>query len=209
MVLVHRHFLKPRNVSCHCIKALFIVKLTYMKRVNLPQNSILRFDKSFEFIDAFEANFNDKNNEINIFEITRMFFNSDPKWIEKIFLLRNKIVKSFGLKIPESIKNRKEKIQNLKFEINEQIGIFKVFNITENEIILGEDDKHLDFRVSLYLGKENIETKSLTISTNVKFNNSFGKIYFIPVKPFHKIIVPTMLKGILKQIEDKRNCNDS
>jgi hypothetical protein len=76
-----------------------------------------------------------------------------------------------------------------------------VFHKTDHEIILGEDDKHLDFRVSLYLD-ENTETnqKQLTISTLVKFNNIFGKLYFMPVLPFHKLIVPTMLKGIIKQI---------
>jgi hypothetical protein len=76
-----------------------------------------------------------------------------------------------------------------------------VFHKTDHEIILGEDDKHLDFRVSLFLD-ENTETnqKQLTISTLVKFNNIFGKLYFMPVRPLHKLIVPTILKGIIKQI---------
>ena len=85
----------------------------------------------------------------------------------------------------------------------EKLGLFRVFHRTDNEVILGEDDKHLNFRISLY--KEDTPdsegSKHLTLSTTVVFNNWFGKLYFLPVKPFHKLIVPKMLKGIIRQIE--------
>lgn len=174
-----------------------------MKQANLPKNSILQQEKNFKFIDAYEENFYDEDDNIDIIKICKLFFSSDPKWIEKLFNLRNKIVKLFGLKAPGNIMNRKQQIANLKGIPNEQIGLFKIFQINENEVILGENDKHLDFRVSLFLEKTNNNSheKTLTISTNVKFNNTFGKIYFIPVKPFHRFIVPTMLKGIIRQIK--------
>ena len=174
-----------------------------MKQVKLPENSVLQKDNSFQFIDAYQSDFLDENNTTDIVKICKLFFSSDPKWIEKLFSIRNKIVKSFGLKVSENILNRKQLIENFKCEVNEQIGLFKVFQKTENEVILGEDDKHLDFRVSLLLENENANNnrKQLTISTCVKFNNQFGKLYFIPVKPFHRMIVPTMLKGIMNQIE--------
>jgi hypothetical protein len=81
-----------------------------------------------------------------------------------------------------------------------------VFAKTNEEVILGEDDKHLNFRISLFLQqKQNITNKKdLTISTKVEFNNWFGRLYFFSVRPFHKLIVPTMLKGIIKELE-KRN----
>ena len=44
-------------------------------------------------------------------------------------------------------------------------------------------------------------SKNLTISTTVEYNNWFGKLYFFPVRPFHKLIVPAMLKGIIKKLE--------
>ena len=84
-----------------------------------------------------------------------------------------------------------------------------MFDKTDNEVILGEDDKHLDFRVSLLLDKlaSKTEQKNLTITTTVKFNNSFGRLYFLPVRAFHKLIVPTMLKGIIKQLENETTTN--
>lgn len=169
---------------------------------NLPENSTLKKEYSFEFIDGYKGNFIDKNNEINIQSIGKLFFTTGPKWIDKLFKFRNMIVKLVGLKTANNISKRQLQLNNFKGEPGEQIGLFKVFQRTDNEIILGEDDKHLNFRVSLFLEQSGIEPyqKQLTISTLVKFNNKFGKIYFIPVKPFHKKIVPTMLKGIIKEI---------
>lgn len=48
-----------------------------------------------------------------------------------------------------------------------------MFDKNENEIILGEDDKHLNFRVSLFIEQQsnNPQKKDLTISTTVEFNN--------------------------------------
>ncbi|HJV20387.1 MAG TPA: DUF2867 domain-containing protein, partial [Sediminibacterium sp.] len=70
---------------------------------------------------------------------------------------------------------------------------------------LGEDDKHLNFRVSLLINRQSdyCENKKIIISTTVKFNNWFGRLYFLLVRPFHKLIVPIMLKGIIKNIENQ------
>ncbi len=122
-----------------------------------------------------------------------------------MFGLRNKIASIFGLKTPGEIDDRQQKLDNFKCEPGEQLGLFKVFNKTDNEVVLGEDDKHLNFRVSLLLNKHKIDLtkKEIIISTTVEFNNWFGRLYFLPVRPFHKIIVPTMLKGIIKQLENQ------
>ncbi|MHA7058657.1 DUF2867 domain-containing protein [Aquimarina sp. M1] len=80
----------------------------------------------------------------------------------------------------------------------EQVGIFKVFERYNHEIILGEDGNHLNFRVSLFLEPKPDEKKDFTISIIVNFNNWFGRLYFFPAKPFHKLIVPTMLQGTIK-----------
>ncbi|AYZ35431.1 DUF2867 domain-containing protein [Chryseobacterium indologenes] len=33
------------------------------------------------------------------------------------------------------------------------------------------------------------------------FHNWTGVLYFLPVRPFHKLIVPAMLKNIIGQLE--------
>lgn len=77
-------------------------------------------------------------------------------------------------------------LDNFKCEKCEQLGLFKVFDKTDDEIVLGEDDKHLNFRVSLFIDKqsENKTDKNLIISTTVKFNNWFDDFIFFQLDYF-------------------------
>ena len=170
----------------------------------IPKNSLLRTNNiNYDYIDSFQGNFSDKFQKVGITEIGKSFFTSGPKWIDKLFAFRNKLASLFGLKTSGKIADKQKIIDNFTCEKGEQLGLFKVFEKTSDEIILGEDDKHLNFRVSLFIDKqnENKTDKNLIISTTVKFNNWFGRLFFLPVRPFHKLIVPTMLKGIIKNIE--------
>ncbi len=118
-----------------------------------------------------------------------------------LFTLRNKMVSIFGLKTSNDSYNRQEILTNFNFEPNERIGLFKVFNKTENELVVGENDKHLDFRISLLKVSNDVKKKKIIITTTVNYNNWFGKLYFLPVKPFHKLIVPVMLKSLIRALK--------
>ncbi|WP_445458151.1 DUF2867 domain-containing protein [Flavobacterium sp. HNIBRBA15423] len=177
-------------------------------KTSLPKDSLLHKNgSSYSYIDSFQGFITDKENKITPLSILKAFFNSSPKWIEVLFTIRNKIVQVFGLKTPQNSKNKQEIIANLKGKPNEQIGLFKIFETTNNEIIMGEDDKHLNFRVSLLMNQSEFEPtkKNITVSTTVHFNNWFGKLYFLPVKPFHNKIVPAILKSILTELEKTDN----
>ena len=177
-------------------------------KVNYPSTSIL-YKTDFNFADSYQGVYIDKEDKISSKDIGKAFFASAPNWTSQLFELRNKIVSVLGLKTPEKVQNRSELLDSFTCEPNERLGLFKVYSKSENEVILGEDDKHLNFRISL-LKEDNLDkegSKKIVISTTVKFNNWFGRLYFLPVKPFHKLVVPIMLKGIIKQIEKEGNTN--
>lgn len=177
-----------------------------INKTEFPEKSILsQGKKDFDYMDSFEGELANDGGNIDISEIGKAFFTSGPKWGKKMFAFRNKIVGLFGLKTGnEAEKQPTEK--DFQCEVGERVGLFKVFDKTNNEIVLGEDDKHLDFRVSLFIdkNKKEINKNSLTISTTVKFHNWLGVLYFLPVRPFHKMIVPAMLKNMIGQLENKR-----
>ena len=143
--------------------------------------------------------------KIDFSEISEAFLKSKSKWISALMKLRDKIVNPLGLKTSEKIDDKE--IQYFKFEKGKRLGIFKLIDKVENEVILGENDKHLNFRISILLDNPTKDTKILTISSIVKFNNWFGRLYFMIIKPFHNIIVPNFLKGILDQIENGKTMN--
>lgn len=104
--------------------------------------------------------------------------------------LRDAIVAIFGLKTAKHLGSAGTGGQESR------VGIFKIYSTAPTEIVLGEDDKHLDFRLSvLYsdtpspLGKQR-----LIVSTVVHCHNRLGRAYIFLIAPFHRLIVQASLR---------------
>jgi hypothetical protein len=74
---------------------------------------------------------------------------------------------------------------------------FPLIAQNEKERIMGLADRHLTFRVSILT---DLEKSYVYVTTVVHYNNRWGKVYFLFVKPFHKIILYAMMKRLLKQL---------
>lgn len=177
------------------------IKITRVKKTN---SNLLNLDESaIDFSDTFQAFFCSTGSTLTSIDIAKAFFLSAPKWVDQLFLVRNKLMGAIGLKVAGSREEMETALDKFTCSQGEQIGLFKVIAANKNEVILGEDDKHLNFRISLLIEEENEENRKFSITTTVKFNNNFGKIYFYAIKPFHRLIVPVMLKGIIQQLIQK------
>jgi hypothetical protein len=98
-----------------------------------------------------------------------------PKWASVLMKIRHVIVKPFGLKTTDET----------------DVKMFPIIDQNKNEIILGLDDKHLNFRVSVLIDR--IQTCIYT-TTVVRYNNFLGRVYFFIIKPFHGLIVSSAMK---------------
>lgn len=138
---------------------------------------------AIDFLDTFSTT----NHQDDIGVIANLVFGTMPKWVVALLKLRNTIVKAFGLQ------TEKPKDFNSNFKVGGYIGFFKIFSIQQNEIMMGADDKHLNFRVSIYNSHES--EFNIKVTTLVQYNNRFGRIYMTLVKPFHHLV----LKRIVRQ----------
>lgn len=120
-----------------------------------------------------------ENPYMSVKELVNLMFSQYPKWIMRIYNIRNLIVKPFGLKTNKSFTNM----------IVEQ---------DDNEIIIGAKDKHLTFYVSLFCSDIKDKKQVASITTLVKYENILGKIYFAVIWLFHKIIVAYLFKRAIK-----------
>lgn len=165
-----------------------------VKSLNLPPTSIIR--ESFEeahYIDTYCISVcNPQNYSIDY--ITGIFFTSLPNWIKKLLSFRNFIVKFFGLE-GGHIDKLKKPDKSVYYDIGSTAVMFKVHSRNNNEIVMADNDKHLNFRTSLLIEKtDKQDIYNLYSATIVHYNNIWGQLYFIPVKPFHRIIVKSLLK---------------
>lgn len=167
---------------------------------NIPNGSILNNNEQLHYVDSFSSTLVEGNFGINT--IAYYFVTTSPKWADALMAFRNKIVALFGLKTAAPKTPNLSNPEDIKIEVGQQLGIFKVYEKMDQELLMGDDDKHLNFRVSILLNRqEGISTVSIT--TAVKYNNSWGKLYFFFVKPFHRLIVRSVLKQLVNKINLK------
>lgn len=117
-----------------------------------------------------------------------------PNWVRALMRLRNALVAPFGLKTGDALPGR-PKIPE-QFTPGEHAGIFRVLARNREELLLGEDDRHLDFRFSLRL-REVAGFQDVFATTTVKFHNLWGRLYFLFVGPVHRRVIPSMLRHAL------------
>jgi len=147
---------------------------------SLPECSILRLTP-FDYIDSYQGTcIVDPSDKIDIQLVARAFFMSSPGWVDRLFALRNSIAAKIGLKTGGPVVDREKEINEFRGEVGDQLGLFQVYERTEDEMILGENDRHLDFRVSLLILR-GPDQKSVAISTGVTFHSAFGRLYFLLV----------------------------
>jgi hypothetical protein len=118
-----------------------------------------------------------------------------PRWIDFLMNMRNKIVAQFGLKDMGALSS----IERIKpahaYRIGDQAGIFKLLELHENEVILGETDKHLDVKISV--AKQNKPgSTAVSVSTVVHVHNAMGRLYMFFVTPAHRIIAPATVSKV-------------
>ena len=123
-----------------------------------------------------------------------------PNWLKILVNFRNKIVFIFGLKtgnIGDYFYNR----EKLNVSQGQTIGDFFILLKNKNHLIIELKDKHLNFRFSIMIIEKD-EQISIIFTTIVKINNYFGRIYFLFIKPFHRLIVPNLLKKISNEVQN-------
>ncbi|MTV17376.1 MULTISPECIES: DUF2867 domain-containing protein [Bradyrhizobium] len=106
-----------------------------------------------------------------------------PRWIEWLLALRNFIVAPLGLKTSGAADG----------VARDMIGIFPVVSETPERLVAGFNDKHLDFRLVVDVASAGA-VRSITATTLVLTHNWFGRAYLTVILPFHRLIVPAMLR---------------
>lgn len=161
------------------------METSVIKTICPPDSQVRSFLPKSDFEDAFA--FKIPVSQQGIDEVYLKIFNTTPQWVMAAMRLRNLIVSPFGLKTEMDKNLPKRLIPGQKF------GIFKIYKISENEVISGDNDRHLNFRVSVHRSERDLSI--ITVSTIVHYNNLFGKIYMTIVAPFHKLVVKSMIKS--------------
>jgi hypothetical protein len=113
-----------------------------------------------------------------------------PRWVNAMMTLRNRIVQLAGLKNLGALGDTDAAKPASAYRLGDRVGIFSIVYLSEQEVILGDSDKHLNVEVSVCKlpGK-------VAVSTVVHTHNALGRIYMLFVAPAHRRIVPATLRN--------------
>jgi hypothetical protein len=142
------------------------------RQIAIPATPCLHAERllpGYQFADAYKV---PAPHRMDAIEATRLAFSRGPRWIRRLMALRNRLGRMVGLKPAES-------------------GGFPVISESPGEVVLGFDDKHLDFRIVVA-----VAGGFATVSTLVRWHNAWGRAYLAAIMPFHRVIAARMIEGV-------------
>ncbi|SHL71728.1 DUF2867 domain-containing protein [Rhodanobacter sp. OK091] len=122
--------------------------------------------------------------------LARFIFSHQAPWVGNLMAVRDAVVGKFGLKTAKQLTSLGAASGAGR------VGIFKIYSTSPTEVVLGEDDKHLDFRLSVLCTNQPSPggKRHLTLSTVVHCHNLSGRLYIGAIAPFHRWVVQSSLR---------------
>src|SRR5690349_10398372 len=108
-------------------------------------------------------------------------------WIRALTRVRDAVMATFAVKSSRAV-------GRAAAARGPVIGFFPVLSKSATELVVGEDDRHLDFRVTIQLRADAANGRELVAGTVVHCHNRLGRIYLATIKPFHRVIVRASLE---------------
>ena len=135
----------------------------------LPSSDAERLLPGYQFADAYKV---PAIHRVDAIEATRMAFAQGPRWVRGLMGMRNRLGLLVGLKPAPA-------------------SGFPVVRQSPDQVVLGFDDKHLDFRIVVEVGGG-----FAIVTTVVRWHNAWGRAYLAAILPFHRAIAARMIEGV-------------
>jgi Protein of unknown function (DUF2867) len=162
---------------------------------DVPSSSMLNreFIERAYFRDSFRAPLS--RTELGIVDVFFGIFAHRPLWMKLLLIARNKVASLAGLDAPTASEILHVEIKD-RYVVGEKIGVWSIFALSEDEVVTGRNNKHMDFRLSLVKVPDGDRT-SVVVSTICVVHNLTGRLYLFFVVPFHKYGVRKLLANAI------------
>jgi hypothetical protein len=162
---------------------------------SLPRPSVIATHlDGATFHDSYATSLRVEDLQASATELALLLLSRVPGWIEFLMRMRNHIVGLMGLKNQGSFTQGLDAQKTAAaYQVGDRIGFFTVMYVSDDEFIIGDDDKHLDVEISICIVRR-CGAAQLVVSTVVREHNWLGRTYMFFVGPAHKVIAPATLR---------------
>ena len=126
--------------------------------------------------------------------LARAAFERPAGWIRALMRVRDAVMATVGVKSSRAI-------GRAAAASGPVIGFFPLLSKSAGELVVGVDDRHLDFRAAILLRAGAAGRRELVAVTVVHCHNRLGRTYLAVIAPFHRAIVRANLEQAVRAIE--------
>jgi len=124
--------------------------------------------------------------------LARLALERPPAAFRLLMGIRDAVMKTVGVKTSADIRSQADG--------SDRIDFFPVISGSAAEVVLGENDRHLDFRTAVTLVHEP-DRRLLVSTTAVRCHNRLGRLYLAMIRPFHIVIVRLGLERLRHRLD--------
>lgn len=131
--------------------------------------------------------------------LLRAFAGASPAWVDGLMALRNRVVSRLGLKtgpMPSAPANP----ATLDLRVGQTLGLFRILHTAPGCAVIGENDRHLDFRIVIQHQAPADGPPRLVVGTGVRPHNAWGWVYLAAVWPAHWVISKVMVRRVAQAL---------
>jgi hypothetical protein len=162
-----------------------------VRKREIPDQSLLYPERIGAYYhDSYETLMT--KTQLTLPEIYRLAVARSPRWVNALMAVRDSVVTVLGVRRVGQIGSGTLAGATTP-AVGAKLDIFTLYASSDDEIVVGEDDSHLDFRLSLLRLSQEGHDK-LVLSMVVKTHNAIGKAYLCTILPFHKLIMRKYLE---------------
>ncbi|MGO7587885.1 DUF2867 domain-containing protein [Rhizobium leguminosarum] len=161
--------------------------MTKARAVPMPGNSVLApLYAGADLLDAFAIRLPaGASDDLEV--LARAGFERPAGWVRALTRIRDVVMATVGVKSSRAI-------GLAAAGRGPVIGYFPLLSKSATELVVGEDDSHLDFRVTIQLRTDAANGRELVVGTVVHCHNRLGRIYLRMIAPFHRAIARANLE---------------
>jgi hypothetical protein len=127
--------------------------------------------------------------------LARVAFERQAAWIRALTWVRDTVMVTVGVQSSRAIGAA------AAARGQQVIAFFPVLSKSAREMVVGADDRHLDFRVSISVSRDAQGGRELVVMTVVHCHNRLGRTYLAVIAPFHRVILRANLQRTARILE--------
>jgi hypothetical protein len=163
--------------------------------VPVPSDSVLApLYVGADLLDAFAIHLPVRASD-DLEVLARAAFERPAGWIRALTWVRDAMMATVGVKSSRAI-------GAAAAARGPVIGYFlPLLSKSAGELVVGEDDRHLDFRVAILVRTGAAGGRELVVVTVVHCHNRLGRTYLAVIAPFHRAIARANLEQAARVME--------